>query len=324
MKAIFTAGLLACFGVWMVNAAEPAKPDAIVAADGSGQFKTVQEAINASPQSTSAQTPWVILVKPGDYRELVYVQREKRFVHLVGEDAATTCIAFDLIANRPGPDGKIISTFRTPTVQIDADDFTVEELTIANTAGAKGQALALRVDGDRVVFRGCRFLGWQDTILVNRGRQYFENCYIEGAVDFIFGGATAWFEHCEIRATGSGYITAASTPGGQAYGFVFSNCKITGAPEVKTYLGRPWRDYAQTVFIHTEMTDVIRPEGWHNWNKPAAEKTAHYGEFESHGPGAKPDARVPWSKQLSAEEAVQLTVERVLGGWHGNAPQPRG
>src|SRR5260221_10894941 len=124
-----------------------------------------------------------------------------------------------------GGDGKIISTFRTPSTFIDADDFTVENITFENSAGPVGQALAIRVDGDRAAFRNCRFLGWQDTILLNRGRQYFENCYVDGAVDFIFGAATAWFENCRIHCLGGGYITAASTPVDVPFGFVFSNCK---------------------------------------------------------------------------------------------------
>src|SRR5208282_711532 len=208
----------------------PAGFSATVAADGSGQFTSVQEAVNAAPQTTSASSPWIIRVGAGTYRERVYVQREKRFVRLVGEDPSRTTIAFDLYASMAGPDGKPIGTFHTPTVWIDADDFTVENLTLANTAGAKGQALALRVDGDRVTFRNCRFLGWQDTILVNRGRQYFAGCTIAGAVDFIFGGATAYFDNCDIRCVGDGYITAASTPATQAFGLVFSNCRIVGDP----------------------------------------------------------------------------------------------
>jgi len=126
--------------------------------------------------------------------------------------------------------------------------------------------LAIRVDGDRASFRNCRFLGWQDTILLNRGRQYFEKCYIAGAVDFIFGAATAWFEKCHINCPGSGYITAASTPVDEPFGFVFANCKITGAkPDVKTFLGRPWRIYASTIYLNTEMSGVVRPEGWNDW-----------------------------------------------------------
>lgn len=296
-------------------AAHAAPPDAIVAADGSGQYQTVRAAIDSAPQITHAGSHWTIFVKAGTYRELVYIQREKRFIAVIGEDAATTKITFDLFNDYPAPDGKAIATFRTPTVMLDADDFTFENITFENSAGRKGQALAIRVDGDRDVFRHCRFLGWQDTILVNRGRHYFEDCTIVGATDFIFGGATAFFEHCQIRCAGSGYITAASTPDFQQYGFVFSHCTITGeTPGVQTYLGRPWRDYAQTIFLKTEMSDVVNPEGWHNWGKPHAEQVARYAEFESTGPGAKPAARAPWSKRLTADDAATYAVEKVLAG----------
>jgi pectinesterase len=275
----------------------------------------VQEAIMAVPAG-SADNPVVIRIKPGTYRELIYVQREKRFFRLVGEDARRTVLTYDLNANITGKDGKPIGTFRTPSTVIDADDFTAENITFENSAGPVGQALAVRVDGDRVVFRNCRFLGWQDTILLNRGRQYFENCYIEGHVDFIFGAATAFFERCHIHCLRDGYITAASTPDNQPFGFVFSNCKITGAaPEVKTYLGRPWRAFSSAIFLNTEMSDVVRPSGWHNWNFPEREKTARYAEFGSKGAGANPRARVAWARQLTRAEAKAITKEKVLGGY---------
>lgn len=288
---------------------------ATVAADGTGQFTSVRDAINAAPQATGPDSPWIIRVRAGTYRERVYVQREKRFVRLVGENPSTTTIAFGLYASMAGADGKPIGTFHTPTVWIDADDFSVENLTIANTAGKRGQALALRVDGDRVAFRNCTFLGWQDTILVNRGRQYFAGCRIAGAVDFIFGGATAFFDACEIRCLGDGYITAASTLATQAYGLVFSGCRILGdPPAARAYLGRPWRPYASVTFVGTQMTEVIRPSGWHNWNKPESERTARFAEFASSGSGAIPAARVPWAQASGAAEPGRFTAARVLGG----------
>ncbi len=171
---------------------------------------------------------------------------------------------------------------------VDADDFSAENLTIQNDAGPVGQALAIRVDGDRVVFRNCRFLGWQDTMLLDRGRQYIEDSFIAGHVDFIFGGATAFFERAHVHAWRDGYLTAASTPAEQPFGFVFANGQITGdSPNVKTYLGRPWRDFAQVTFLNTRMTDVIRPAGWHNWDRPERERTARFSEFGSTGPGAR-------------------------------------
>jgi len=299
-------------------------PDAVVAPDGTGQYTSLQEAISAAPMRTDPAGPrWVIRVKPGTYRERIYVQRERGHLLVQGEDAARTILTFDLHASLPGPDGRPIGTFRTPTVQVDGDGMIWENLTIANTAGPVGQAVALRADGDRLVFRHCRFAGWQDTVLLNRGRDYFDDCDIEGAVDFIFGGATAFFDHCRIRCLGDGYITAASTPKGQGPGFVFADGAITAAPGVKTYLGRPWREFAQTVFLRTAMAGAVRPEGWNNWDKPAAEQSAFYAEFESSGPGADPAARAPWSRQLDADQAAPLTPSGVLAGSDGWNPTGR-
>ncbi len=307
--------VLLILGTGVVRAA-----DATVAPNGDGQFKSIQDAIMAAPQGLPSQTrPWVIHVKPGTYKELIYVQQERRFIHLEGEDAATTIITFNLNANLIGLDGKPIGTFRTPTAQIDGDGFEANNITFENSAGPVGQALALRVDGDRVAFRNCRFLGWQDTIFLNRGRQLFENCYITGHVDFIFGGATAFFDRCHIHVLRDGYITAASTPEDHPYGFIFADGKITGEPGVKTYLGRPWRSFAHTVFLNTEMSEVVRPEGWHHWTGPEREKTARYAEFNSKGAGANDAARVAWARKLTAADAHNLTVEKVLGDWNPKA-----
>lgn len=302
----------------------PPYADAVVAADGSGQFHSLQDAIAAAPAGRPGR-PWIIHVRPGRYQERLYVQREKRFLALVGEDAETTVVTFDLHASVPGTDGKPIGTFRTPTAQIDADDFTAEGLTFENAAGPVGQALAIRVDGDRAAFRRCRFVGWQDTVLLNRGRQYFEGCVVSGHVDFIFGGATAFFDRCTIVARGDGYVTAASTPEGQAHGFVFSRGTVRGeTPAVKTYLGRPWRSFASVVFLDTEMSEVVRPEGWHNWSRPESETTARYAEFGSTGPGASTSARVPWARTLGAPQAAALTAATVLGGADGWDPVSQG
>ena len=289
--------------------------DAVVAPDGSGHHRGIQEAINAVPQNTSADRPWLIFVKAGTYRELVYVQREKRFVLLVGEDPRTTTITYGLHANVIGSDGKPIGTFRTPTLYVDADDFTIENLTIENSAGPVGQALALRLDGDRAVIRNSRFLGWQDTILLNRGRHYFDGSFIAGHVDFIFGGATAYFESCHLHAWRNGYLTAASTPAEQPYGFVFRRARITGAPGVQTFLGRPWRDHAHVAFLDSEMSQVVRREGWHNWDRPEREKTTRY--FESGTRGSDASGRVAWARRMSEADARALSPERVLTGADG-------
>lgn len=314
------ASLLLYFSFAAVSfAAAIPPPDAIVATDGSGQYTSVQEAISAAPMNTDPASPrWVIFVKPGTYTERIYVQRERGHIHVIGEEASTTVITFNLNANLPGPDGKPIGTFRTPTLQVDGAGMIWENLTIANSAGPVGQALALRADGDRLTFRHCRFLGWQDTLLLNRGRQLFEDCYIEGHVDFIFGGATAYFSRCHLHVLRDGYITAASTPKGQPHGFVFADCRITGAEGAKTYLGRPWREFARTVFLRTEMSAAVRPEGWDNWKKTHAEQTTYYAEFGSTGAGANPNARVSWAKPLTAAAAAALTPEAVLGADFAN------
>jgi pectinesterase len=304
------------------RALSAAEPDAIVAADGSGQYRTVQDAIDAAPPNTNADKGWVIFVRAGTYRELLYVQREKRFVALIGEDPLRTILTYNLSASSSGPDGKSIGTFRTPSTVIDADDFSAENVTFENGAGPVGQALAVRVDGDRVVFRNCRFLGWQDTVFLNRGRQYFESSFIAGHVDFIFGGATAFFERCHLHCWRNGYVTAASTPATRRHGFVFANSRITGeSPDVRTYLGRPWRDHAQTVFLNTDMGEVVRPEGWHNWARPERETTSRYAELGSTGAGARPQDRVPWAKPVSAAEAAAISVASVLGGTDGWDPR---
>jgi pectinesterase len=298
-----------------------AQTNLFVAADGSAQFTSVQSAIMSVP-SGSRENPVVIHIKPGTYKELIYIQREKRFFKLVGENPTNTILTFNLYAGITNLDGKPIGTFKTPSTTIDADDFTAENVTFENSAGPVGQALAIRVDGDRASFRNCRLLGWQDTILLNRGRQYFENCYVCGHVDFIFGAATAWFEKCEIHALRDGYLTAASTPVDVPFGFVFSNCKITGEPDAKTFLGRPWRIYASTVYLNCEMSEVVRPEGWFDWKKPEAHTTARYAEFNSTGAGASPTSRTDWTRQLKKSEAEKITLEKVLGGadgWNPNA-----
>jgi pectinesterase len=299
----------------LVIVAGPVRADAVVAADGSGQFRTVQAAVDAAP--SHARTRLVIHVRPGIYKERVVVPPDKTFLTLRGDDPRTTVITYDLHAGLPGPKGRVLITFDTPTVFIQADDFTAENLTFENSAGPQGQALALTIMSDRGVFRNCRFLGYQDTLLAQAGRQYFDHCYIEGAVDFIFGGSAAYFDHCEIYVKANGYITAANTPKDQAYGYVFSNAKITGAPGVKTYLGRPWRPYAATVFLNAEMSTNVRPEGWNNWNDPAKEKTARYAEYRS----SSVDARLPWAHRLTDAEATAYTLENVLGGLDGWDPK---
>ena len=312
------------------QAALPATPRVTVALDGSGDFRTVQAAVNAAPNGGANR--FTVAIKSGTYREKLVIPREKGPLTLEGSGAATTILTFDDFAGRLDSAGQPLGTSKSFSTSIASDDFVAENLTFENTheigGGVGNQALALSFSGDRGVFRKCRFIGKQDTLYIARNRGYFEECFIAGQVDFIFGGATAWFEKCELNLVAPGIaITAASTPQESPFGYIFSHCKIS-APDGatwKTHLGRPWRPYASVIFLNTEMTDAIEPAGWNPWNKPDKpdnEKTARYAEFGSFGPGANPAARAAWSKQLSETEARAITLEAVMGDWNPKTTLP--
>ena len=291
--------------------------DFVVAKDGSGDFFTVQEAINAAPDYCK-QDETIIYIKDGIYKEKVTIPANKWKLHLIGQSAENTVISWDDYAKKIGPTGHEMGTSATSTVFLYGQDFLAENLTIENTAGEGkdiAQACAITVDADRVAFINCRFLANQDTIYTygKYQRQYYKNCWIEGTTDFIFGASTCWFEDCAILSKKDSYVTAASTPEGQKFGYVFKNCRLIHDEKTsKVYLGRPWRPFAKTVFIECELGDHILKEGWHNWNKKYAEKTSFYAEYGSKGPGAKVGDRVKWSHQLKAKEAVQYTPANVL------------
>jgi pectinesterase len=291
--------------------------DFIVALDGSGDFKSIQDALNAVPDFRKNITS--IFVKDGFYKEKLLLPTSKINVNLVGESKERTVISFSDYASMKNRFGEEIGTSATSTFFVFADDFTARNLTFENAAGAVGQAVAVRVSGDRVRFINCNFLGNQDTLYPQgeKSRQYYKDCYIEGTVDFIFGWSTALFENCTIFCKkGKGYITAASTLEENHYGFVFVNCKITGDADENTYyLGRPWRPYAKTVFINCFMDKQIRKEGWHNWDKPDAELTAYYAEGGSKGPGANAMSRVKWSHQLNDAQLAEYTFEKIMRDW---------
>jgi pectin methylesterase-like acyl-CoA thioesterase len=286
-----------------------------VAADGSGDFTSVQAAVISAPDEPQGAKPFLIHIKPGAYREVVTIPVQKGAISFEGEDPATTKITYANAAAIPDASGLPMGTFKSATVFVQADGFSASNITFENSYGQGSQALAINVTGDRATFRNCRFLGWQDTILLLQGRQYFQDCYIDGVVDFIFGAATAWFQHCEIHCLSNGYITAASTPRDHPYGFVFADCSITSEPGVLTYLGRPWRPYASVTFLNTQMSGAVRPEGWRQWNNTDNPQTARYSEWASKGPGAIPPSRVPWSTQLTDAQARAITIQQVLPGW---------
>ncbi|HWB54123.1 MAG TPA: pectinesterase family protein, partial [Tepidisphaeraceae bacterium] len=216
----------------------------VVAGDGSGDFKDVQSAVDAAPANSAE--PIIIEIRPGVYKQRIVVPKDKPNITFRGEDVKTTVLTYDWNSHVKAADGREIGTFGTPSTRIEASNFTAENITFENTAGDTGQALALTVEGDREVFRNCRLLGWQDTLYMQDGRDFFDQCYIEGRVDFIFGNATAVFDHCIIHSkdnpkNGSGgYLTAADTLPSSKYGFVFLHCTLTGEGK-PTYLGRPWR-----------------------------------------------------------------------------------
>lgn len=294
--------------------------DLVVAKDGSGDFMTVQEAINAVPANRSKRT--TIFIRQGVYKEKLVIPENSKDISFIGEDINETKITYDDFASKKTIFGENIGTFGSSSVFIYGSGFSAENMTFENSSGPVGQAVAVMVAGDKVVFRKCRFLGFQDT-LYNWGkkvRQYFEDCYIEGTVDFIFGSSTAVFNRCEIRAIGSGYLTAASTIQDEGYGYVFIDCNLTAKDSVSSYLGRPWRPYAKTVYINCEMGSHINPEGWNNWGKAENEKTAFYAEYKSKGPGADKSKRVPWSKQLTKDEAKAYKPENILKGSDGWNP----
>jgi len=288
-----------------------------VAADGSGDFKTVQAAFDAVPEGNT--TPITITIKKGIYKEKLTLSAGKNEVHLVGTDAAQTVLTFDDYNQRIDPStGKNIGTSGSGSIHIYGNGFSARNITFENSAGPVGQAVAAWVSGDRASFVDCRFLGFQDTLYTFGfgSRQYYKKCYIEGTVDFIFGSSTAWFEDCTIFGKRGGFFTAASTPDTTRYGYVFKNCKLTGdAPAGSFFLGRPWRPYAKTVFLGCSLEAIVKPEGWDEWGKETNKQTAYYAEYKSTGPGAAPKSRVAWSHQLTVQEAKQYTRDQVLRGW---------
>lgn len=296
--------------------------DLVVAKDGSGDFMTVQEAINAVPVNRAKRT--TLFIRKGVYAEKLQVPASCSNLTLVGESVTETILTYADYAAKPTVFGENTGTFGSGSLYIYGQGFEAINLTFANEAGPVGQAVAVVVAADKVAFKGCRFLGFQDTLYTwgKPSRQYYEDCYIEGTVDFIFGSSTALFNRCEIRSKRSGgYLTAASTPEGTPYGYVFLDCRLTADEGVEgVYLGRPWRPFAKTVFIRCYMGAHIRPEGWHTWNKPDVGKTAFYAEQASRGPGANPTARVSWAHQLSDQEAAAMTPATVLNGADGWAP----
>ena len=296
--------------------------DFVVAKDGSGDFLSVQEAINAVPDFRK-NVRTTILVKRGVYKEKIVIPASKINLSLIGEDGSV--LSYDDYADKLNCFGEKTGTSGSASCYIYAPDFYAENLTFENTSGPVGQAVACFVSADRAYFKHCRFLGWQDTLYTyGKGcRQYYEDCYIEGTVDFIFGWSTAVFNRCHIHSKTKGYVTAPSTDQGQKYGYVFYDCRLTADEGVTgVYLSRPWRPYAQAVFVRCDLGEHIMPAGWNNWGNVENEKTAFYAEYQSRGAGANPKARASFSHQLHNLEGY--TMEEVLAGTDGWNPMKNG
>lgn len=318
-----------------------------IAADKTGDYVSVTEALSSIPDTYTDKV--TVFIHKGVYRERITIARP--CITFVGDSPEDTVLTYDLYARMRMEDGMKRGTFRTYTCLIDTHDVTFRNLTVANTAGpgpTAGQAIALYADGDRLMFDNCRFLGNQDTLFTGplppreiepggfvgpkqfaprlNGRHYYRNCYIEGDIDFVFGSATAYFERCEFFSKDIGqavnsYVTAASTPQGQPYGYVMDGCRFTGScPPATAYLGRPWREYAKTVLINCHMDSHICPEGWHDWGKTEARSTCCYAEYNSTGAGASADSRPGWVRTLSKEQAALYSRVAVLNGEDGWSP----
>jgi len=290
----------------------------VVAQDGTGEFKTVQEAFNSIPNNN--KKPISIFIKNGVYKEKLHLDSSKNFITLLGEDRFNTILTFDDHTGKVSPKGDTINTRTSWSFLIKANDFTASNITFQNDAGfTAGQAVAVESDGDRCSFFNCRFIGNQDVLFTNndQSRQYYKNCYIEGTTDFIFGSSAVWFEQCHIHSKKNSHVTAASTPKEKSFGYIFNDCVLTGDSTLQgVSLGRPWRPYAHVVYMHCYIGQHIFPQGWSNWNQTENYKTARYSEYKNYGPGAAIAQRVQWSKQLSDEEAKKYTLKNVFGDWN--------
>lgn len=323
MKRILTILTLAMVLINVHAASKYDNPDTLVVArDGTGEFRNVAEAIEVCRAFMDYHK--VIYVKRGTYKEKIVIPQWLTNIEICGEDRDNTIITYDDHANikLPGTD-RGMGTFRTYTVKVQGSSITFKNITIENNSARLGQAVALHTEGDKLTFVNCRLLGHQDTVYTGTAgtRLFFKDCYIEGTTDFIFGPATAWFEGCTIHSKANSYITAASTPKDQPFGYVFDHCHLTAASGItKVYLGRPWRDYGYTLFMNCDMDGHIRPEGWHHWQKER-EQTARYMEYNNHGAGADTSKRVAWSHQLSKKEAAKITIQRVFSIQDSWTPQ---
>lgn len=291
-------------------------PDVKTGVEGTIEFPTIQMAMDHHPFAGIGKDgkPGRVYIEiaPGVYHERVIVTQNHTNITLVGtgKSPADVVITNSLNAKQAG------GTFFTETVEINGSGFEADNITFENTAGNTGQAVAAAVRSDRAVFKHCRFLGHQDTLFADYGRQYYVDSYIEGGVDFIFGNAAAVFDHSEIHSNGRGYLTAQSrTSANQSTGYVIVNSKVTSdAEQDHVVLGRPWRPFSRVVYMRTELPAEVTPQGWSQWGRSSEAPQAYYAEYKNTGPGANPSARVSWSHQLTAAQAAHYMPKVFLAG----------
>ncbi len=325
----------------------------VVAQDGSGDYASIQQAVNEVPEA--GREPVIILVRCGEYRERVIVNRDH--LRIVGEERDRTVITWSGCAKDLDAEGREKGTFLSYTVLVTGVDVEMENLTIRNDAGdgrEVGQAVALYAAGDRGTYRNCQLTAHQDTLfcgptmpkvqkdalplivpegvpsvgdcpMVN-GREYFEDCRIQGDVDFIFGPYRCWFERCTlVMGERGGFYTAANTPRAARYGLVFHACRLTGeCGDGMGVLGRPWRAYARTLFLDCEMDRKVAPEGFQDWDEKRV-ITWRCGEWHTRGERQDQSTRHPSQWRLTDEEAARITVDSVIGGpdgWHPDRRVP--
>jgi len=295
-----------------------------VAKDASGDFNTIQEAVNSTRDLGPGEVE--IFIKNGVYNEKLVIPTWKHQLTLSGESKDQTIIkGNDYSGKIDSVTGEKLSTFTSYTVLVEGDDIHFKNISIKNTSCNEGQAVALHVEGDRFIAENCNLLGCQDTLYTAKegSRQYYKNCYIEGTTDFIFGEATCVFEGCTIKSLANSYVTAAATPPNQKFGYVFFDCELIAKDGVdKVYLGRPWRSYAKTVFINSTLGEHIVEKGWDPWTGdqmfPQKEKTTYYAEYQSKGKGASPKTRVAWSHQLTKNELKKYTIQNIFSGYQND------
>ncbi|MEN5234641.1 pectinesterase family protein [Sphingobacterium faecium] len=305
------------FTLQLIHVSYGQEYDYIVSKEGNGNFSTVQEAINATPDFRKKVTR--ILIRKGIYKEKIIIAGSKQLIQLIGEPNQKVVLTYDDFAQKKNSFGEEMGTSGSSSILIYGDGFYAQNITFENSSGPVGQAVAAWIAADKAIFQNCIFLGFQDTLYTygKGARQFYLNCHIEGTVDFIFGSSTAWFEKCILLCKNSGYITAASTPIDVKNGYLFHECQIIGDRSTgKFYLGRPWRPHAKVIFINTTLPEFIDEGGWDNWRNIDNEKTAYFAEYGNKGSGSHMGKRVHWSHQLTNYEAAKYQINTYFDDWN--------